>query len=231
VRKEPISLKNINELIPLGQKVEVYIPEGNFKGTYSSFIYDIDEKFIYLLMPTDERGIKAIIREGDSLYVSFVDKKDRRIGFATYLKEKVNDEDRIIYKIDTPKEDAYSIEFRENFRVDILADAQITYIKADNISKSSGTVIDLSASGAKLSVGIASKLALEVGDRIFISFNLKDIQLKNIEARVVRKIESRADKVNHYGLHFINPDKKLEDKLIKFCISRQLELARRAKGL
>ncbi len=231
MRKEPISLKNISELIPLGQKVEVYIPEGNFKGTYSSFIYDMDEHFIYLLMPTDERGIKAIIREGDNLYVSFVDKKDRRIGFSTHLKETVNDDDRIIYKIDKPEEDAYSIEFRESFRVDILADAQITYIKGADISKGSGTVIDLSASGAKLSVGIASSLSLEVGDRIFVSFSLNDMQLKNIEARVVRKAESRVDKVNHYGLHFINIDKKLEDKLIKYCINRQLELARKARGL
>ncbi len=231
MRKEPISLKNINALIPMGQKVEVYVPEGNFKGTYSSFIYDMDEDFIYLLMPTDERGLKAVIRKGKNFYVSFVDKKDRRIGFLTTLEDIVNDEDRVIYKISKPKEDAYSIEFRENFRVDILTDAKITYIKGADISKSSGTVIDISASGAKISVGLAVETKLEIGDRIFLSFKLDDIQMDNIEAKVVRKATSKADKVNHYGLHFINLDKKLEDKLIKFCIRKQFELARKMRGL
>jgi c-di-GMP-binding flagellar brake protein YcgR len=191
----------------------------------------MDTQFIYLLMPTNKNGLKAIIRKGDELYVSFVDKKDRRIGFSSHLLDVLNDDDKTLYKIDKPNKEAYSIEFRENFRVDILTDATITYIKGSNISKSVGSVIDISASGAKLSVGISLEDKLEVNDTLFLSFSLNEMELQNIEAKIVRKALSRVDKVNHYGLHFVNLDKKVEDSIIKFCISRQLELARKMRGL
>ncbi len=231
MRKEPISLKNIDKIIPIGQKVEVYIPKGNFQGTYSSYIYDFDDNYIYILMPTNENGLKAIIRQNDELYISFVDTKDRRIGFLSHLIEIINEEDKTLYKISKPKQEAYSIEFRENFRVDILTDAMITYIKDSNISKSIGSVIDISASGAKLSVGMSLAEKFNIGDSVFLSFSLNNMSLNNIEAKIVRKSLSKVDKVNHYGLHFINLDKKVEDAIIKFCIKRQLELARKMKGL
>ncbi len=231
MRKEPVSLKHIDELIPLGQKVEIYVPKGNFEGTYSSFLYDMDDKFLYILMPTDERGLKAVIRKNDEFYISFVDKKDRRIGFSTSLVEIVGDEDKTIYKIKKPEKEAYSIEFRENFRVDVLSNANVTLIKDSNISKGEGTIIDISASGAKLSVNVALNIAMDVGDRVFLSCKLGDTTLDNIEARVVRKAIAESEGVNHYGLRFVNLDKKLEDKLIKFCINRQFELARKMSGL
>ncbi len=231
MRKEPINFQNVVGKIPIGQKIEVYVSEGNFEGTYSSFIYDLDDKFIYILMPTNTSGLKAVVRKGGSFYISFIDEKERRIGFKTTLNDIIKEEDRVIYKAERPKEEAYIMEFRENFRVDILAKADISFIKHSEISKGEATAIDISASGAKLSAGISLEDELEIGDTIFVSFELEGIALNNVESRIVRRTLSKGEKVNHYGIKFVNLDKKLEDRIIKFCIRKQLEMARKMKGL
>ncbi|WP_026939479.1 flagellar brake protein [Hippea alviniae] len=227
MRKEPIKVSDISKVIPIGQKVMVYVQEGNFQGTYSSFIYDIDEsKNIYISMPTNENGLKAVVREGEKLEVSFVDRRGFRIGFTSKLKEILNKDGQVIYKLDKPTSLA-RVELRENFRVPVLIEASFYAFKNGKIEKAKGTILDISAGGVRLSTDIE----LEVRDKLYLEFDLGGTKLEEIEAEVVRKAITGEEGVNHYGLRFTDLSKDEEDMIIKFCLSKQLELARKMRGL
>jgi len=227
LRREPLRVSDIGKIIPLGQKVVVYIEKGNFAGTYSSYIYDIDENYnVYIAMPTNENGLKAVIREGEEVEISFVDKRGYRIGFTSKLVEIIKDGERVIYKLEKPKSLA-RVELRENFRVPVLIEAEFYVFKDGKIQKAKGTILDISAGGVKLSTDIE----LEPRDKLFLNFELGDKRMEEVEAEVIRKAITGEKGVNHYGLRFINLTKEQEDSIIKFCLARQLELARKMRGL
>ncbi len=231
MRIEPLGRNAKSIEIPVGQKVDVYVPEGDFQGIYYSYIYDMDDEYIYLLKPTNDRGLRALVRRGDEIYVSFVDERRRRIGFSTTLVDTLEKSGNQLYKVKKPEGEIYIVEFRENFRVDVLAEATVVYYKRGRLVKTKGTVIDISASGARISLDVSIRDELDVGDLVFITFEVEGIKIQNMEAKVVRKSLSKTEGVYHYGIKFLALDRRLEDKLIKFCIHKQFELARKMKGL
>ena len=227
MRREPIRVADIGKVIPLGQKIMVYIDGGNFAGTYSSYIYDIDENYnVYISMPTNENGLKAVIREGSRVEISFVSNKGYRVGFTSRLIEVIKKDERVIYKLNKP-ESLVKVELRENFRVPVLIEVRFYVFKGGKIEKAEGTILDISAGGAKLSADVN----LEVRDKLFLDLNLGIKKLEEIEAEVVRKAITGEEGVKHYGLSFTDLTKEQEDAIIKFCLSRQIELARKMRGL
>ncbi len=231
MRIEPLGKRDKECRIPIGQKIDVYIPEGDFQGIYSSYLYDMDDEALYILTPTHENGLKAILHKNQEFYISFVDDKNRRIGFLSALIDIVERDSTTLYKVKKPTDELYIVEFRENFRVDVISEATIVYRKKGRLIKTKGTIIDISASGAKISLSMSIKDELDIGDIVFISFEVEDIKVENVEAKVVRKAISKTDDVNHYGIKFLGLDKRTEDKIIKFCIHKQFELARKKRGL
>jgi len=167
-----------------------------------------------------------VVREGERLEVSFVDRRGFRIGFTSRLKEIVNKDGQVIYKLDTPTSLA-RVELRENFRVPVLIEASFYVFKKGKIEKAKGTILDISAGGVKLSTDIE----LEVRDKLYLEFDLGGTKLEEIEAEVVRRAITGEEGVKHYGLRFVDLSKEEEDMIIKFCISKQLELARKMRGL
>ncbi len=226
MREESLSIKSLDKIIPIGQKIMVYIPEGNFQGTYSSYIYDFDDNYIHILMPTNENGLKAVVREGDKINVSFVAKNGYRLGFDTHIYEIVQEGSKVIYKLNKPQK-AFKIELRENFRVEVLIDTEFYYFKEGKIGKSKGTIIDISAGGVKFSCNDE----LDIRDKLFLTFQLGNHLLDGVEVEVVRKVITGEEGIRHYGLKFSNIDKKKEEIIIKFCINKQLEMARKLRGV
>jgi c-di-GMP-binding flagellar brake protein YcgR len=232
MRKEAIKPKDIEKVIPISQKVDVFIRDGNFKGVYSSYIYDLDDNYIYLLQPTNKNGLNAVIRHDEEFDVSFINKDGKRMGFSSKLKEIIKEDDKTILKISKPKEVFYRIELRENFRVDILAEAEVIYLKNSSPKRSKSTIIDISASGAKISANIELSAELNVGEVVYLTFELEDgMKVENLEARIVRKAIATESGVHHYGLQFVNLDRKLHEKMVKFCLNKQLEFVRKMRGM
>ncbi len=231
MRIEPIGKKGRKCVIPLGEKIDIYIPEGDFQGIYSSYLYDMDDESLYILPPTHENGLKAILRRNQEFYISFIDEKNRRIGFLARMMDVIEKDSKELYRVTKPSDEIYVIEFRENFRVDVLAEATVVYKKRGNLITTKGTIIDISASGAKLSLSMDIRDELEVGSIVLISFEVENIKVENVEAKVVRKAISKTEGVNHYGIKFLSLDRQTEDRIIKFCIHKQFELARKMRGL
>ncbi len=231
MRKEPINIKDVKKAVPLGQKIDIFVREGDFEGIYSSYIYDMDDEYIYILSPTNKNGLTAYIRRGEMFDVSFIDKDEKRVGFPAKLIDINKENDKTIYKIEKPKELFYRIELRDNFRVDILAESDILYFKNSIPSKGKATIIDISAGGAKLSANIEMSTKLNVGDEIFLSFDLDTLKIDNVKAKIVRKAIAKENGLHHYGLQFVGLDKKTKEQLIKFCIQKQLEFVRKMRGV
>ncbi len=226
MREEVIQTRNIEKVIPLGQKVMIYVEGGNFEGTYSSYIYDMNENYIYIAMPTNEKGLKAVVRESGKLSVSFVDRRGARIGFHSTVVSIERRNGNILYKLEKPSQ-IVKMELRESFRVEALIECEFFYFKNGKINKARGTIIDISAGGVRLSCDVD----LEVRDKLFLKFTLNNHTLEQIEAEVVRKGITGDRDIKHYGLQFKNLDKNSENHIIKFCLKRQLEMARKMRGL
>ncbi len=225
MKHKKIDLKDIDKVIPIGEKIMVYVNEGNFKGTYSSYIYDIDDDTIHILMPTNENGLNAVLRRRDSINVSFVAKNGDRLGFHSNIADIVENGKKKIYRIEKPTA-INKIELRNNFRIEILIKAEYYYFRDGKIQKGEGTLIDISAGGAKISV----EDEFEIKEKLFLQFVLDGYLLNGIEALVVR-VAFRSEDVRHYGLMFTNLDKDKENRIIKYCINKQMEMIRKMKGI
>ncbi len=226
MRKEPISSRAFNPEKLIGQSIAVEIYEGDFKGIYSSFVYDVDDNYIYALSPTDERGVRAFIRPNQRVGVSFLDERKRRIGFDTTVIDIIKDGDNILCKLTIPDE-FYRIELRENFRVDVFIETKFFRIEKGKPTEKKATILDISAGGLKIS----TEEELKIGEVITISFSVDNTFFNYLKAMVVRKIKAGDGTVNHYGLKFIEMDKKAEDSIIKFCLKKQMEIAKKERGI
>ncbi len=218
--------KNIDNIIPIGQKIMVYVTEGNFKGTYSSFIYDLDNNSILIFMPTNENGLKAILRPKDRIQISFVAKNGDRFGFGAVIQNTKKEDGKILYQIGKPNK-ITKTELRDNFRVQVLIDAEFYYFKDGKIQQGEGTIIDISAGGAKLSC----ESEFTVRDKLSLKFVLGEYLVSGQEAEVARIALANEDGIRHYGLRFTNMEKETENRIIKFCLNKQMEMIRKERGM
>jgi c-di-GMP-binding flagellar brake protein YcgR len=225
LKYEQINIKDIDSTIPVSQKIMVYIEEGNFAGKYSSYIYDFDGESLLILIPTDDKGSKAVLRTNDNVHISFIAKNGKRLGFSSSIIKAEKDGNNTLYRVKKPTT-ILEMDLRDNFRVEVLMDTEFFYFNDGKIQKSKGTILDISAGGIKLSC----EEELEVRSKIFLKLVLNDYILDGIEAEVVRIALIKDDKVKHYGLRFTNLDKEKEDRIIKFCINKQLEEIRKLRG-
>lgn len=215
------NIKVTDNIIPIGEKIIFNILDTNFKGIYSSYIDDLDETGLYVLMPTDARGIKGIARKGDRVEISFIDAKKGRLAFLSTVEDIIKNDKKITYKISKPKK-LFKSELRDNFRVATFIDAIYNVEGAFQKRFKRATILDLSAGGAKISVDNE----LQVRDKINLSFHLDNYKMGFLRAEVVRKIKAEIG-LYHYGVRFIDTPRDSEERIIKYCIKKQMEMIRK----
>lgn len=224
MEKEKVFAKNIKEIIDIGQNINVEILNGDYKGIYYSYVYDEDNEGFLILLPTDNFGRVGFVKTGDTISVSCISKQNMRVGFDSKILQILKNSDKTLYKISKPTE-FYKYEFRENFRVDVLLNAKISYYDSKNkFQTRQAWIINLSASGAKISLNEF----FELNNNIIIEFTLEN-KTFSINAVVVRRLQ--IDKSTyHYGVHFGEINQKDKDFLIKFCLKKQMEILRMQRG-
>ncbi len=224
MEREKIFVKNIREIIDLGQNINVEILNGDYKGIYYSFVYDETTDGFLILLPTDSLGRVGFAKIGDTISVSCISKKNIRVGFDAKILQIIKDNNKTFYKINKPTE-FYKYEFRENFRVDVLIDAKCyLYDKSGKLQTIQTSILNLSASGAKISLN----QFLELNKIISIEFVLEN-KTFSLNATIVRRQE--IDKSTfHYGIRFEELNQKDRDILIKFCLKKQIEFLHMQRG-
>lgn len=215
------SIKITDSIIPIGEKIIFSILEGNFKGMYLSYIDDLDKTSLYVLMPTDMRGIKGLAKKGDKVEISFIDAKRGRLGFFSTIEDIIKDNKKIIYKTSRP-EKLFRTELRNNFRVDTFIDAIYNIRGTFQKRLKRAAVLDLSAGGAKISVDNE----LQIRDKINLSFHIDGYKIRFLEAEVVREAKMKSG-IYHYGVRFIDTPHDSKERIIKYCIKKQMEMIRK----
>ncbi len=215
------SIKITDSIIPIGEKIIFSILEGNFKGMYLSYIDDLDKTNLYVLMPTDIRGIKGIAKKGDEVEISFIDAKKGRLGFFSTIEDIIKDNKKIVYKISRPKK-LFRTELRNNFRVDTFIEAVYNISGTFQKRFKRATILDLSAGGAKISVDNE----LRIRDKINLSFHIDGYKIGFLEAEIARKAKMKGE-IYHYGVRFIDAPHDSKERIIKYCIKRQMEMIRK----
>jgi len=215
------SIKMTDNIIPIGEKIIFNILDTNFKGIYSSYIDDLDKTSLYVLMPTDARGIKGVAKKGDRVAISFIDAKKGRLGFFSVVEDIIKDNKKIIYKISRP-EKLFRTELRDNFRVDTFIEAIYNIQGTFQKRFKKTTILNLSAGGAKISVDNE----LQIGDKINLSFHLDGYKMGFLEAEICREAKAEIG-LYHYGVKFVDMPNDSKERIIKYCIKKQLEMIRK----
>ncbi|MGC8706124.1 MAG: flagellar brake protein [Desulfurella sp.] len=224
MEKEKVFPKDINEIISVGQNINIEILTGDYKGIYYSYVYDEDKDGFLIFPPTDSLGRMGFVKVGDMISVSCISKKNMRVAFDSKILQIIKNSDKTLYKITKPTE-FYKYEFRENFRVDVLLNATCYFYDTSNkLQTKQASILNLSASGAKVSLNEF----FELNKPIILEFTLEN-KTFNVNATIVRRLQIDKN-TYHYGVKFEEMDHKDKDFLIKFCLKKQMELLRMQRG-
>ncbi len=233
--KRELSFEELKREMPIGQSCTVRLTREGAQNLFSS-IQDINEEGILIALPTDERGIPVLIRNGEVIEVSLIAGLGR-IGFLTKVDRPIK-EPLPMLKLHPPT-NIFKVELRKYYRVPVHlpfrafvatevfdSDMNSRWVKNFALppeeAKVTGTVLDISGGG----IYAVTKKDLEKGDVLLVELSVSgEFELRDVAARVVRKTMANPErKLLGYGMEFINIDEKDREKVIRYVFKRQREL-------
>ncbi len=200
---------NLKSYIPIGQKIEVEVKEGNYRGFYLSRIEDVTD-VIKIALPTDEEGRYAILANMTPIFVSYF-LGDKRLGFNSINIEKITENHLKLLVISFPDE-IFRIEKREFFRVEVNVPSVLLYEEQEIKC----LIVDISGGG----VLIRTDVELKTGGIVKIFIATVE---SNLEIRIVRRIKTDDARRFEYGAKFVHIKEKLRDKIIGYCFSESIK--------
>lgn len=203
--------KDLTSMIPIGEKVEVEVKRGSFKGIYASRVEDV-LKEIKIALPTDEKGRYAILENNTPILISYFLKK-KLLAFNSRTIQRSRENNLKILLISFPDE-ILRIEKREFFRVIVNIVSHFIYKRAER----KGLLIDISGSG--VSIQTDPDIKLKIGD--ILELKIKNLKF-SVSIKIVRTISSPASKKPRYGAYFVNVSVKQRDKIIRYCFSESIK--------
>lgn len=223
-------IKNIEQFLEINININVEVLKGSYKGMYSSRIEDINNKSIFISIPTSQ-SVPVPLAPNTSLELSFLNTKGR-FSFQTQVITKVKDKIQML-ELKKP-EIIYRKELRKYFRVDTRLKATLFVInfnieKGDlNMVKDSfDTIIkDISGGGMKIATIAPLKEEQAVEFNLFDSLGLK----KEIFGKVSKIFPPEPNSGKFVaGIEFISIKENDRDKIIQYVFKRQIELRKLSK--
>lgn len=198
----------------INSKIELYYGDNYYK----SIIEDVQDNFISISIPTKD-GEYVPLRKGEMIEVIYYYRYNIYKFYSQVIDRKITNIPVIL--IEHPKE-IFKIQRRKFVRVPIVCsivysklDMENETFKANKYLRSNETfkaiMVDLSGSGMKIKV----KGELNTGDIILASI---PIETENValKGEVVRVDKDEENRLNVYGINFIDIEDNFREKLIKF---------------
>ncbi len=209
--------EDLISMIPIGEKVEVEVKHGGFKGIYASRIEDVLRE-IKISLPTDKKGRYAVLEKNTPLMVSYF-LEEKLLAFNSIAVRRTIENNLKILLISFPDE-ILRIEKREFFRVVVNIISNFMWKK----NEAKCLIIDISGSG--VSIQTNPDIELKIGDIL----ELKIHNLKfPITVKIVRMIDFAASKKPRYGACFVNINEKQRDEILRYCFSESIRLRKLLK--
>lgn len=207
--------------LKINQKVEVEFEEDTYPDIYLSKVADFVDAGI-VITGLYQHGAPLAVKKDDIIYVYFT--TDRAAyEFKSVILQRIKEP--IPFILIKKPEKLNRIQRRNYFRLELDGIVGLHQEKKDgSTNKKEVKLVDISGGGLQ----IKTKLKLEEGDQIKISFK-KLIKLDNlIKGEIVRKSKENFE-VNNYGIEFIDIIDSDREKIIKWIFNLQRKL--RKKGL
>ncbi|TYR82570.1 glycosyltransferase [Priestia megaterium] len=198
--------------------------------TYRCKVVDYTHNQIFVDYPLNEKTQRTtFLTKGTKLNVTFIG-EDKAV--YTFLSEVIGRtiQDIPVIQLTYPGDDELEAVQRRNFfRVPATLEVHVAHQKnQQEILKT--LTSDISAGG--MAVSFQKRGHFQVGDLVAISIEFpveNKKELIELQGEVIRVTEPIPNKVGKLSLQFINLDKKVKEKLVRYTLKRQLELRR--KGL
>lgn len=198
----------------INSKIELNYGEDYYKST----IQDVQDDFISISIPI-KGGEYIPLRKGDKLEFIYYYQNNIYKFYTYVIDRQINNIP--VFLIEFPKE-VFKIQRRRFVRIPIIC--SILYSKLEenngrlpsvkNLKKSGAfkaTIVDLSGGGMKLKL----KEDVKSGDIILAYIPIKDEEVA-VKAEVIRVERDEISRLNVCGVSFIELEKRLREKIIKF---------------
>ncbi len=202
--------ENLISMIPIGEKIELEVKQGDFKGIYASRIEDV-LKEIKIALPTDRKGTYAVLENNTPILVSYF-LKEKLLAFNSKTVQRSKENNLKILLISFPSE-ILRIEKREFFRITFNIVSNFIHKK----DKVRCLIVDISGSGVAIQTD--PDIKLKIGD--IVKLEIKKLR-QYIPIKIARIIDFKESKKLRYGAYFVNVNEKQRDKIIKYCFSEAI---------
>ena len=234
VLKRELSLDALKKELPIGQSCTVRAQRGDRKVLHSS-IQDLTDEFVLIALPTDDRGIPVLIRNGEVIEVSLIAGLGR-IGFLAEVEKPLREPLPMLQL--KPPTNIFKVELRKYYRVpvhlpfkafkgvEIRGPRGTRWIKdlsaPPEEAEVTGTVLDISGGG----VYAITRTELEKGEILLMNISIpEELDLKDMASQIVRKSMANPErKLWGYGVEFLNIEEKEREKVVRYVFKRQREL-------
>ena len=212
-------IRFLGSLLNIGDEISITIKTPKFKGVYKANVENVDENYIYVNAPF-MNGEPVFIPHGSEVEGTFINKYGKFI-IRTKVSNKNNGVKRVL-TINIPKY-MYHIQMRSFFRIELKERVDVKTIAVlhkDNnimfrIQQKRGMLIDLSGSGAKITV----EVSLNVHQIIELLLDNVITDISPVIGEVVKIYEGKGGV--SYGIHFLSIKEKDRDKIVKFGLREQ----------
>lgn len=219
------TLMNADQVLALGQRLSVMVSNG--ESSYSSRIEDIQENYIEIAMPVDEKGV-PVIPEPGTMVLCKVNGQGCCYGFDTVFQDKGRDPIPVWY-ISKP-DVVEKFQNREFVRVRAVMPLIVRPVNEegglDPVIFSE--TVDISGGGVCFSLekelAIDSSVAVEI-------HNIPNIGMIKLMCKVVRcaPVSSLDGKLFHIGAKFVDISRPIQNRLVRYVF--ELQRKGLAKGI
>ncbi len=216
----------------INQKVELQIPTGSWKGSYSTYIADIDDGTISVAQPMVGGSTVPLLRN-EEVALEYVIESGERLHFpARVLGHYGMGVPVITLSMPTPQQ-VQRYQLRDFVRLDANVPLYFALKPAPGLSAEEedrqkvfhrSRTSDISGSGAQI---LLDKV-YPSGTRIDLVLQLEGANLP-LTAEVVRTVQQVTPKEVWTGVRFLRVEERYRERIIRFIFSEQR--TRRQKGL
>ncbi|WP_374712150.1 flagellar brake protein [Symbiobacterium terraclitae] len=210
----------------INQRVTIFIPQGPWKGRYSTYMEAVDASTIRVAHPMFGSALVPLM-PGDEVVVEYLEGGDR-IGFEATVVQRANDATPGLILTRPEPSTIRSLQLRDFVRLDVSL--PIEYVlsgthreEGGKVQLKPGRLIDLSGGGAQ----IVTEEEFPVGTRLDLVIHLPK-QLIPAEAEVVRRATDSEGPVR-LGVRFSAIEERDREQIVKYIFAEQRR--RRKKGL
>ncbi|MFT9846518.1 flagellar brake protein [Aneurinibacillus sp. REN35] len=224
---------SVNQVVRL-----VSYDERNEEKKYKAIVADITDEFIMITYPIDEQnGHTALLVDGSSLYVSYIQSDGAQYEFLTVIVRRKRENIPMLVLIKPAADTIRRIQRRDYLRVPTKLKLDFFWDTEGEPKTYAGLTVDVSGGGIKFMCSaktpwpdgihiLACKLYVpEIGPQ---NIKTKQELCIPLKAKIIRRSAPDVNGLQTVALTYDEIAEVHREKIIRYCFARQLEIKNKA---